>query len=359
MALAPARHARSRARFAVIGALAVALAFGLTGTAAAKDKRDLTVMTQNVYLGADISHVLDATDPFQVLVAVATLYGQVQFTDFPARAGEIAAEIEAADADVVGLQEVANWTATGPGAPPSLDFLAILLQKLDDRGLSYSVASVSHNLNVGPVPLLVPCSGALFSCSLSYEDRDVILVNDERAGLQVSNPQSGRYDAQEVVSLLGDPLSFDRGWASIDGRLDGKKFTFVSTHLEIEDFAPVQEDQGREFLAGPAKAGGAVIAAGDFNSAADGSTTSVYADLTKSWFTDAWALNRRNPGLSCCQDPLLTNGTSHLHSRIDLVLTHGASRAVEAHLVGTAPFRAVPPLWPSDHAGLVATIRIH
>lgn len=357
--MAPARHARSRARFAVIGALAVALAFGLSGTAAAKDKRDLTVMTQNVYLGADIAQVLDAGSSLEFLASVATLYGQVQFTDFPTRAAALAAEIETANPDIVGLQEVAKWTATGPGAPTSLDFLAILLQKLDDRGLSYSVAATSHNLNVGPVPLLFPCSGPLLSCSLSYEDRDVILVNNESPGLQVSNPQIGRYDAQQVTSLLDSPISFDRGWASIDGQLDGKKFTFVTTHLEIEDYAPVQEDQGREFLAGPAKAGGAVIAAGDFNSAADGSTTSVFADLTKSWFSDAWALNRRNLGLSCCQDPLLTNGTSHLSSRIDLVLTHGASRAVEAHLVGTMPFRAVPPLWPSDHAGLVATVRIH
>lgn len=356
--MAPARHARSRARLALIYALAVALAFGLTGTVAAKDKRDLTVMTQNLYLGADIAQVLDATTPLEFLVSVATTYGQVQFTDYPTRAAEIAAEIETANADVVGLQEVANWTASGPGAPPSLDFLAILLQQLDDRGLSYSVASVSNNLSVGPVPLLFPCSAA-FSCFVSYADRDVILVNNERAGLQVSNPQSGRYDSQQVSPSLAGDISFDRGWASIDGQLDGKKFTFVTTHLEIEDFAPFQEDQGREFLAGPAKAGGAVIAAGDFNSAADGSTTSVYADLTKSWFADAWALNRRDPGLSCCQDPLLMNGTSHFHSRIDLVLTHGASRAVEAHLVGTAPFRALPPLWPSDHAGLVATIRIH
>ena len=187
---------------------------------------------------------------------------------------------------------------------------------------------------------------------MSYEDRDVILVNNKSPGLQVSNPRSGLYDAQQVASSLAGPISFDRGWASIDGTLDGKQFTFVTTHLEIEDYAPVQEDQGREFLAGPARAGGAVIAVGDFNSAADGSTTSVHADLTKSWFSDTWALNRSNPGLSCCQDPLLTNGISHLQSRIDLVLTHGPSHAVEAHLVGTAPFRAVPPLWPSDHAGL-------
>lgn len=348
----------SSARPAIIAAIAIALVFGLTGTVAAKDKRELTVMTQNLYLGADIAQVLVATNPTDFLISVAATYGVVQFTDFPTRATAIAAEIDAADADIVGLQEVSNWTSSGPGAPPSLDFLAILQQALTDRGLSFSVAATSHNLSVGPVPLLL-CSGPFASCLLSYEDRDVILVNDDTAGLDVSNPRSGRYVAQQVVSSLVGPISFNRGWASIDGQLDGKKFTFATTHFEIEDFAAVQEAQGREFLAGPAKGGAAVIAVGDFNSATDGTTTSTYAGLTKSWFADAWALNSGDPGLSCCQNTTLTNSASEFNSRIDLVLTHGAAGAVEAHLVGDSPFQAVPPLWPSDHAGVVATVRIH
>lgn len=356
--MVPTRRAISSGRLAIVAAVAIALAFGLTGTVAAKDKREITVMSRNLYLGADIARVLDATTPTDFLIAVATTYGVVQFTDFPTRAAAIAAEIDAADVDIVGLQEVAEWTSTGPGAPPSRDFLAILQQKLADRGLSFSVAATSHNLSVGPVPLLL-CSGPFGSCLLSYEDRDVILVNDETAELHVSNPRSGQYDAQQVVQSLVGPISFDRGWTSIDGELDGKKFRFANTHLEVEDFPAIQEAQGREFLAGPANARGAVIAVGDFNSAADGSTTSTYADLTKSRFTDAWALNPGDPGLSCCQNATLTNSTSQLESRIDLVLIDGPAHAVEAHLVGDSPFQGVPPLWPSDHAGVVATVRIH
>ena len=348
----------STARPGIVVALTFALVFGLTGTAAAKDKRDLTVMSRNLYLGADIAVTLEATTFLDLLISVATTYSVVQFTDFPTRADEIAAEIDAADADIVGLQEVSNWTSTGPGAPPSLNFLTILLASLADRGLSFSVAAISHNLSVGPVPLLL-CSGTIGSCLLSYEDRDVVLVNDDTAGLDVSNARSGRYDAQEVVQSLVGPISFNRGWVAIDGQFQGKKFTFANTHLETDDFAAVQEAQGREFLAGPAKGGAAVIAVGDFNSAADGSTTSTYAYLTKSWFTDAWALYPGDPGLTCCQNTTLTNSTSQLYSRIDLVLTHGAVRALEAYVVGDAPFQGVPPLWPSDHAGVVATVRIH
>jgi endonuclease/exonuclease/phosphatase family metal-dependent hydrolase len=345
-------------RIATIATLVLVLVTSMPATAEAKDKRDLTVMTRNLYVGASLTPVGTATTEFGFLLAVATIYQEVQFTDFPARADAIAAEIEANDPDVIALQEVTTWTSTGPGAPPSLDFLAILRQKLADRGLSYSVAATSNNANVGPVPLLL-CSGPFLSCFLTLQDHDVILVNDSSPGLHTFNPQIGRYVAQHVQVTPAGPLSFNRGWASIDGTLDGKAFRFVTTHLEIEDSPAIQEAQAREFLAGPAKAGGAVIAAGDFNSAADGSTTTTYANLTKAYFRDAWDTDPGDPGYSCCQSDTLTNQTSAFASRIDLVLTHGASSALDAKLVGDLPFQATAPLWPSDHAGLIATIRLH
>jgi endonuclease/exonuclease/phosphatase family metal-dependent hydrolase len=355
----PAIHrARSRAHVVISGAVATALVFGLVGTVAARDKRDLTVMTRNLYLGADIARVLDARTGEEFLLLVYETYSVVLLTDFPTRAAALAAEIDAADVDIVGLQEVSRWTTAGPGAPPSFDFLAILQQKLADRGLSYSVAAVSSNLSVGPVPLLcgVPLAPA---CLISYQDRDVILVNTGTPGLHVTSGDDGRYAAQQSVTSLVGPISFDRGWVSIDGDLDGKRFRFANTHLETGDFAAVQEAQGREFLAGPGRGEGAVIAVGDFNSASDGSTTTTYAELTKSWFTDAWGLNPADPGLTCCQNASLSNPTSLLHSRIDLVLTHGAVRALEAHVVGAAPFQGTAPFWASDHAGVVATVRLH
>ena len=345
-------------RIGIIATLVLALVAGMPATAVAKDKRDLTVMTQNLYLGASLTPVGAATTPFDFFVAVATIYAEVQFTDFPARADAIAAEIEANDPDVIALQEVTTWTSTGPGAPPSLDFLAILQEDFADRGLSYSLAAASNNVHVGPLPLLL-CSGPFGSCLLTLQDRDVILVNDDNPRLHTFGPRSGRYVAQQVQTTPVGPLSFDRGWASIDGTLDGKAFRFVTTHLEIEQSPVVQEAQANEFLAGPAKTGGAVIAAGDFNSAADGSTTTTYANLTKAYFMDSWATDPGDPGYSCCQSDTLTNATSTFASRIDLVLTHGASNALTAKLVGNSPFQATAPLWPSDHAGLVATVRLH
>ena len=124
----------------------------------------------------------------------------------------------------------------------------------------------------------------------------------------------------------------------------------------------MQEKQAAELLAGPAHVGGRVIAVGDFNSAADPATTdkptATYSLLTKSWFRDAWLEAGRRPGLTCCQNGTLTNPTPQLYERIDLVLLHDGVRALRALLVDDRPIVTTPPLWASDHAGVVADLRL-
>ncbi len=331
---------------------AIVLPLSAPGIANARSHPQLTVMTRNLYLGSDLSPATSATTPFGFLSGVATIYGRMLFTDFPTRAGALAAEVAADHPDLIGLQEVSTWTTAGPTAGPSLDFLAILQQQLLARGLHYDVAAVSHNADIS-APLASPCDGPLFSCSLRFQDRDVILVNHDRAGLSVGNARTGRYAAQVVLATPVGPLSFDRGWATVDAVLDGRAFRFADTHLETEDAPAVQEAQGREFLAA-VRTKGAVVAVGDFNSASDGSTTTTYADLTSDWFRDGAA----DVGATCCQGGLLVNPTSALTTRIDLVLAHGPVQPRSARRIGATPFQASPPLWPSDHAGVVATLRL-
>ncbi len=337
-------------------------------------KRKLTVMTQNLYLGSSLAPALEAATPEQFIEAVARIYATVQYTNFPARAEAIADEIEERKPDLIGLQEVTKWTTEGLSPPPGYDFLAILEGDLEARGLHYEAAAIAHNAQIGPAPLVGSESscpvleGGEFTCGVTLEDRDVILVNQDKRGLSWSNPQSGRYSAQQAIESPVGPLSFDRGWASIDARLKHQPFRFVNTHLETEDAPAIQEAQAAEFLAGPAK-GGTIIATGDFNSAADGSTTGSYAQLTAPGkFRDAWDEAQLGPGWSCCQQsntpPLapgaLNNPVSTLASRIDLILSRGAARSDgdDAELIGDTPFQAEPPFWPSDHAGVVAKIRL-
>lgn len=70
-----------------------------------------------------------------------------------------------------------------------------------------------------------------------------------------------------------------------------------------------------------------VVMVGDFNSNANGEpdlpdNTPTYSALIDAGFEDAWTvLNPGVTGNTCCQAPDLSNPTSDLSERIDLVLT--------------------------------------
>lgn len=220
----------------------------------------------------------------------------------------------------------------------------------ESRSPGFAGATLVHRILDTP-------DGQVPDCLLTFSDRDAILVRDS-ADLRIQGASSGRYAAQvDLPTAVGD-LPVDRGWVAVDVRSQGRSFTFANTRLEAEDAPAVQEAQAAELLAGP---GGAdvVIAVGAFNSAADGSTTSTYSRLTApDAFQDAWTVATDAPGATCCQYPDLTNLISQLDSRIDLVLTRGPIRPLRADVVGTTPSQVTVPRWASDHAGVVATLRL-
>jgi endonuclease/exonuclease/phosphatase family metal-dependent hydrolase len=355
-------------RAAAAVAVAAVVAIGAPSATGAGGTRELKVMTENLYLGSSLAPAISATTPDGLVGAVAVIYGTVVQTNFPVRAAAIADQIAAERPDVIGLEEVSNWIVqranTGPDL--SINFLDILQEQLAARQLDYTVASVSNNANIGPIPLIFPPGNCPApptgpTCQVTLLDRDVILVNNKSARLTWSNPMHDNFDAQEFLDVPQPPgapplsVSFNRGWASIDASLDGSKFRFVVSHLEVADFAAIQEDQARELVKGPLRTLRPVVLVGDFNSAADGSTTRSYAILLKALFADAWWTNLRQHGFTCCQAPDLKNATSALNERIDLVLVRLAL-PTSAKLVGDTPIGATQPIWASDHAAVVATV---
>jgi endonuclease/exonuclease/phosphatase family metal-dependent hydrolase len=330
----------------------------------AGDVNDVTVMTRNLYLGADLAPVLSADSPAALVAGAGAVWATVQATNFPERAGALAAEIAAAEPDLVGLQEVTIWriqspsdqftTAPTPATTVAYDFLALLLDSLTARGLAYTPAATSTNFDaelpaaVGPATVL----------DVRLTDRDVILA---RAGVAVSSPRAGTYAAKVTFPLGGpggQPVAVPRGWTSVVARTGGRAFRFVNTHLEVEGFAPVNEAQAGELLTLLAGERLPVILAGDFNSAADGSSTASYAALTAAGYADAWgAAEPTAPGLTCCHDERLRNPAPLNSKRIDFVFARGA-RPVAADVVGDEPAdRTTSGLWPSDHSGVVAALR--
>jgi endonuclease/exonuclease/phosphatase family metal-dependent hydrolase len=108
-----------------------------------------------------------------------------------------------------------------------------------------------------------------------------------------------------------------------------------------------------------------LVFGGDFNTTADDpsnpSTGLVYQTLInpQTRLTDAWKLLHPNqPGFTCCQDAKLLNPRSTFTHRIDLILFRGLAGVDNMKVFGDLPSDRTPSgLWPSDHAGVVATLR--
>jgi exonuclease III len=63
------------------------------------------------------------------------------------------------------------------------------------------------------------------------------------------------------------------------------------------------------------------------------------------------------PGFTCCTD--ITSPTSMSGERIDIVFVRGGVTPQAAEIVGVDPAkRTAAGLWPSDHAGVVATLQV-
>ena len=330
-----------------------------------EDKVRVTVMTRNLYLGGDLFALLEAESSADAIARASALYATVQATDFPARAGRLAAEIEAAAPALVGLQEVTLYRTEAPSdflanlTPDAedvrFDFLQILQDSLDARGMRYRVAAQTEGTDE-ELPVQ-DANGALLDVRLT--DRDVILA---RADVSTAGARSKRYAAAAQFVVGGVvPIAFVRSYNQVEATIGGVTFTFVNTHLEVGgEAAPVQEAQAAELIADLSTVDGPVVLVGDFNSPADGSGTASYAALTSSGFTDAFAATHPDAdGFTCCQADDLTNEASLLDTRIDFVLYRGAVTAPSVEVVGEEQANKTPGgLWPSDHAGVVAALEI-
>jgi hypothetical protein len=186
--------------------------------------QDLHVMTQNVYYGFDTGPLLSAASPEEIPVLAAQAYAQLLSTDFPERAGAIADEIARRKPHLIGLQEVALFRIQSPGdaviggtLPAEtvlLDYLAILLSALADRGLDYRVAAKVQNVDV-ELPMVTGTDPLTFD-DIRLTDFDVIL---SRGDVQTGNAVGFNYASKLFIPSLG--LEVPRGFAAVNATLHG------------------------------------------------------------------------------------------------------------------------------------------
>jgi hypothetical protein len=349
----------------------------------------LTVMTRNVYLGADIQRPLRAvagvSDPGLALVKLANANAAtrtiVDQTNFPRRSELLTGEIAAQEPDLIALQEVALWRhgpleldpakiAVPNAQSVDYDFLQILLDDLAEAGLDYTAVRVQQESDVeAPAFTGVPPTIA-GPQDVRLTMRDVVLMR-ERPGLSLSDTGGDNYADELVVPLAGKAMRFTRGYAWADVKVGAKKVRFINTHLEAfgSDHALAQ---AKELLTGPAdEEGTTTIIACDCNSDPLDSRLSngvehraPYDSIVASGFTDQWlhwkpAAEGWTSGLS---EKVNDTSAARFDHRIDLIFARTPSGkpldVTEGQVTGTQVIDRDPVtgLWPSDHGGVVLTL---
>ena len=390
------RRARVLAAVTAVTALGLAaMSFvGASANAEPSHGKPVTVMTRNLYLGADINRPVLAAlaaqaqgkPPQDILVALANAThvtrAIVDQTNFPVRAGLLAQEIDRTEPDLIGLQEVALWRS-GPlqlnqvGVPNATtvdyDFLDILLKALAERGQEYVPVSIGDRADVeAPSFTGSPFNGTIGADArdVRLTMRDVVLMNTRR-GFKALDSGGAIYTHNLNIDILGNTLNFDRGYQWVDVKAGVARFRFVNTHLEAfsSDLALAQ---AQELLANAPAGDRPTIFVCDCNS--DPLNNSIkpidhvphkapYDLITgPGGFTDQWlqfkpAEEGWTSGLSELVNDPTADGFDH---RIDMVFTRrGNLRVIGGEVTGTQVSYRDPAtgLWPSDHGGVVLTFR--
>lgn len=329
------------------------------------DDNSVTVMTWNIYVGTDVDKVLGATSPDQIPLLAAEAFQMLLATNFQERADAIADQIREFKPHLVGLQEVSLLRIQSPGdavvggTTPAenvlFDYLQILMNALESRGLRYHVAGVIENTDA-EVPMVTSPTPTFDDIRLT--DYDVVLA---RHDVRTSDVQEVNY----ATTLPTPFVEVIRGYISLNAKVDGKRFRFVNTHLEPSAGGltePIQLAQANELISALSDERQAVIVVGDLNSIApDGNT---YQLMVNGGYQDTWPLNRLqdNPDGFTSSHGLDLMSTDPLFQRIDLIMVgprHDKKLKVKAEVVGDEEGdKTVNGLWPSDHAGVVAEIRL-
>lgn len=348
------------ASLVVVAIAATALTLPATAGAASKSsgKAELTVMSRNLYLGADIIPLASAPDLATFQQNAAQVWRNVEATDFPTRAKALAKEIKATKPDLIGLQEAAIWRRTPDGSNGRgqkanqviYDYIKSLRSELRKLKLNYTVVIEQDEFDFQAPTAL--------GYDIRLTQRDAIL---KRVGtkVQTGKKAKGQYKESFVVPTQAGTADSTRGWVSVDAKVGGKKFRFVNTHLEAYGGA-IREAQAKELLGskGPLRSKTTnTILVGDLNSDpadSDKAEAAAYKAIIGAGFRNVFSPLPKTSG----QNELVNNTTSTLKSSIDHILVRPKQKVLDTEVVGDKTSDMINGLWPSDHAGVVAKLRL-
>jgi endonuclease/exonuclease/phosphatase family metal-dependent hydrolase len=340
---------------------------GVRASAFAGEPMHVSVMTQNMDAGSDLTFVIgELLGSLPTGEGVELTYEEILTSAIPQRANLLADKVAAEKPDLLALQEATLWRtgATVDTATTVLfDQLQLLLSRLATRGVPYDIVAVNSLTDVA----LPSAAGGAFR----FTDRDVLLVRADlhRPDFHLSDVHANTFTAE--FSLAG--LAIPSGFISATVHSGDRDFRLVATHLQSPitgdpAAAVVQVAQAQQILDELHKSPLPAVIAGDFNSDAIAGTSGAGPDNTATaalieaaGYADTWSVLNSISGPTWpfyLEDkyppPFVVASTPF--ERIDLIFSKDLDVTSVKHIVAPGPAAHVP-YFASDHAGVLAVFQ--
>jgi endonuclease/exonuclease/phosphatase family metal-dependent hydrolase len=259
----------------LIGSITLALFTPISAQAA---EPTFTVMSRNIYLGADVGVALELIP--NMPAAAQFMWDQVNKNDFSKRSFALAAEIQAYKPDVIGLQEATIWYCKKNAWSKKIEVFNFTDQLLQALGGDYVLASkdgkTAFNLgySINPIPFLTIVKDPerfqkIFGqdkASCGFQIGDALAIKKELAQ-QVINVGNTEYEAS--YSIVPTLMTIYRGYTWADINIANIPVRFVTTHLESiwdENKVPNAAKQVTQLIKDVKETNMPLVIVGDFNS---------------------------------------------------------------------------------------------
>jgi endonuclease/exonuclease/phosphatase family metal-dependent hydrolase len=331
-----------RTRLLAGGVALIALLAVAAPAAQAAKGPTITVMTRNLFLGADLIPLATTPPGPQFEQTASSMFAGVKGEDPDARMRLVAGEIAKAKPDLVGFQELSLWrTGPAPAASVAYDYIKTIAAQLKKLHRSYRVVAIKQGFNVeGPMG-----GGSDVRLTLG----DAILA---RKGVKVKHVHSALFKDQLTIptQAIGN-VTTNRGYNELDATVHGVTVHVVNTHLEAYS-ADFRLKQAEELVKGALRAKLPTILIGDLNSGPKlpkPEDRPPYLAIAKAGFKE-----ERTPKFSCCFNEL-TDKTGWDHN-VDHIMAKPALKLVRSFITGS---ETTPTgVHPSDHGGVVSVLRL-
>ena len=222
----------------VISAVSTVLITPISAQAA---EPTLTVMSRNIYLGADVGVALELIP--NMPAAAQFMWDQVNKNDFSKRSIALAAEIKEYKPDVIGLQEATIWYCKKNAWSKKTEVFNFTDQLLEALGGDYVLASkdgktaFNPGYSINPIPFLTMVKDPtrfqkLFSqdkAACGFQIGDALAIKKSLADQVI---RVGNTEYEDSYSIVPTLMTIYRGYTWADINIANIPVRFVTTHLE-------------------------------------------------------------------------------------------------------------------------------